>query len=35
MSDPIVVGIDIGTTKICTLLARLEVNQTCAFLAWY
>lgn len=24
MSDPIVVGIDIGTTKICTLLARLE-----------
>lgn len=24
MSDPIVVGIDIGTTKICTLVARLE-----------
>jgi cell division protein FtsA len=24
MSDPIVVGIDIGTTKVCTLVARLE-----------
>ena len=24
MEDPIVVGIDIGTTKICTLVARLE-----------
>ncbi|PKN96086.1 MAG: cell division protein FtsA [Chloroflexi bacterium HGW-Chloroflexi-5] len=24
MNDPIVVGIDIGTTKVCTLVARLE-----------
>ena len=24
MDDPIVVGIDIGTTKICTLVARVE-----------
>ena len=24
MDEPIVVGIDIGTTKICTLVARLE-----------
>ncbi|NTU76042.1 MAG: cell division protein FtsA, partial [Anaerolineaceae bacterium] len=24
MEDPIVVGIDIGTTKVCTLVARLE-----------
>ena len=24
MDEPIVVGIDIGTTKICTLVARVE-----------
>ena len=24
MEEPIVVGIDIGTTKVCTLVARLE-----------
>jgi cell division protein FtsA len=24
MPEPIVVGIDIGTTKVCTLVARLE-----------
>ncbi len=24
MEDPIVVGIDVGTTKICTLVARVE-----------
>ena len=24
MDEPIVVGIDIGTTKVCTLVARLE-----------
>lgn len=27
MDEPIVVGIDIGTTKVCTLVARLEENQ--------
>ncbi|TLN09715.1 cell division protein FtsA, partial [bacterium] len=26
MDEPIVVGIDIGTTKVCTLVARLEEN---------
>jgi cell division protein FtsA len=28
MDEPIVVGIDIGTTKICTLVARVELDQT-------
>ncbi len=28
MDDPIVVGIDIGTTKICTLVARLEEGHS-------
>ena len=26
MDEPIVVGIDIGTTKVCTLVARLEAE---------
>lgn len=28
MDDPIVVGIDIGTTKVCTLVARLEGERS-------
>ncbi|MCD4672564.1 MAG: cell division protein FtsA [Anaerolineaceae bacterium] len=28
MDDPIVVGIDIGTTKVCTLVARLEGDRS-------
>jgi cell division protein FtsA len=28
MDEPIVVGIDIGTTKVCTLVARVELDQT-------
>src|SRR5512135_2650771 len=27
MDDPIVVGIDIGTTKVCTLVARVEGDR--------
>ena len=26
--DEIVVGIDVGTTKICTLVGRVEANQS-------
>jgi cell division protein FtsA len=28
MDDPIVVGIDIGTTKVCTLVARVEGERS-------
>jgi cell division protein FtsA len=28
MDEPIVVGIDIGTTKVCALVARVELDQT-------
>jgi cell division protein FtsA len=28
MTDPIVVGIDVGTTKICTLIARVEAERS-------
>ena len=27
MDEPIVVGIDIGTTKVCTLVARIESDR--------
>jgi cell division protein FtsA len=27
MDAPIIVGIDVGTTKVCTLVARLEENE--------
>ena len=26
MDAPVIVGLDIGTTKVCTLVARLEEN---------
>jgi cell division protein FtsA len=32
MDEPIVVGIDIGTTKICTLVARVEGEHSCRIL---
>lgn len=32
MDEPIVVGIDIGTTKICTLVARVEGERACRIL---
>lgn len=28
MDEPIIVGIDIGTSKICTLVARVEEGST-------
>ena len=31
MDEPIVVGIDVGTTKVFTLVARVENGQICAF----
>jgi cell division ATPase FtsA len=30
MEEPIVVGIDIGTTKVCTLVAVWKANRECA-----
>ena len=27
MEQPIIVGIDVGTTKVCTLVARVEEDQ--------
>jgi cell division protein FtsA len=35
MDEPIVVGIDIGTTKICTLVARVEGERTANSWSWY
>ena len=34
MEDPIVVGIDVGTTKICTLVARRKTPARCASWGW-
>ena len=28
MDEPVVVGIDIGTTKVCTLIARVEGERS-------